>query len=67
MNAHYACVYLVSLAVEKMNERGISCKYYPDFESALEYLKTALRPGDLFITMGAGDVNKLAHMYLEDK
>lgn len=53
--------------VEKMNERGISCKYYPDFESALEYLKTALRPGDLFITMGAGDVNKLAHMYLEDK
>lgn len=51
--------------VEKMNERGISCKYFPGFDEALEFLKGELKPGDLFITMGAGDVNKLAKMYLK--
>lgn len=51
--------------VEKMSDRGINCKYFPGFDEALEFLKDELQPGDLFITMGAGDVNTLAHMYLE--
>lgn len=51
--------------VKAMEERGIHCHYYPDFEGALSFLEDNLRPGDLFITMGAGDVNTLAKMYIE--
>ncbi|MCI5674760.1 MAG: UDP-N-acetylmuramate--L-alanine ligase [Ezakiella sp.] len=52
--------------VEAMVDRGVDCHYFPGFDEALVFLKEELRPDDLFITMGAGDVNKLAHMYLED-
>lgn len=51
--------------VKAMQERGIHCKYFPGFGDALVFLNENLKPGDLFITMGAGDVNTLAHMYLE--
>ena len=35
-----------------------------DFESAGEYLKKHLKPGDVLFTMGAGDIAKLAGMTL---
>lgn len=53
--------------VEAMVERGIHCKYFPGFNEALVFLNENLREGDLFITMGAGDVNTLAKMYLAQK
>ena len=34
------------------------CVYYcPEFEDAENFLKTVLQPGDLFVTMGAGNNN----------
>lgn len=39
--------------------------YFEEFESALPYLEATLRPGDLFLTMGAGDNWKLGRMFLE--
>jgi UDP-N-acetylmuramate--alanine ligase len=39
--------------------------YYDDFMDALEPLKAELKPGDLFLTMGAGDNWKLGQALLE--
>jgi UDP-N-acetylmuramate--alanine ligase len=38
---------------------GKPCYYIDDYEEGLEFLPGLLRPGDLFITMGAGDNWKL--------
>ncbi|MDO5716411.1 MAG: UDP-N-acetylmuramate--L-alanine ligase [Tissierellia bacterium] len=52
--------------VNAMKNRGTLAVYYPDFETALDHLREELRPGDLFITMGAGNVNILSQMYLQN-
>jgi UDP-N-acetylmuramate--alanine ligase len=39
--------------------------YFPDFESAAEGLAAALEPGDVFFTVGAGDVDTVGPMLLE--
>jgi UDP-N-acetylmuramate--alanine ligase len=39
--------------------------YYPELEEALEPLLAALEPGDLFVTMGAGDNWRLGRMLAE--
>jgi UDP-N-acetylmuramate--alanine ligase len=39
--------------------------YFPDFESAAEGVAAELRPGDVFFTVGAGDVNEVGPMVLE--
>lgn len=40
--------------------------YFEEFDDAIPFLKDYLRPGDLLLTMGAGDNWKLAIRYLED-
>jgi UDP-N-acetylmuramate--alanine ligase len=39
--------------------------YVPTFQAAAEAALKALRPGDVFFTMGAGDVDQVAPMVLE--
>ena len=39
--------------------------YFADFEAAAEGVAAELRPGDVFFTMGAGDVNAVGPMVLE--
>jgi len=34
--------------------------HQPDFSAAVDTLRTQVRPGDLVLTMGAGDVTLLA-------
>ncbi len=40
--------------------------YFEEFSDALPFLRKHLEPGDLFLTMGAGDNWKLATSFLED-
>lgn len=42
------------------------CVYYcPEFEDAENFLKTVLQPGDLFVTMGAGNNNIIGNNLYE--
>jgi len=43
---------------------GASALYIPDFESIQRYLVESLEPGDVLMTMGAGDVYRLAEPIL---
>ncbi|KRQ86697.1 UDP-N-acetylmuramate--L-alanine ligase [Caloramator mitchellensis] len=52
---------MLSDAIEK---NGVKSTYIQSFEEIVEYLKTVLNPGDLLITMGAGDVYKVGEMFL---
>ncbi|MCL2752575.1 MAG: UDP-N-acetylmuramate--L-alanine ligase [Defluviitaleaceae bacterium] len=40
-----------------------NCRYADSFEKAVEYAKKGLTPGDILITMGAGDVCLLSEMF----
>lgn len=40
-------------------ENGVPAKYIPDFSEIADYLKSCVKPGDLIITLGAGDVNRV--------
>ena len=42
-----------------------NCLYMPDFDAAAAYLKEHVLPGDMVITMGAGNVDALAVMLVE--
>lgn len=46
--------------VERIRASGIEAAYIPDFESIVSTLIERIEPGDLVITMGAGDIWKVA-------
>jgi len=52
---------LVTL-IEKFGHRDVA--YVPDFAAAGEMLAARLEPGDLLITLGAGDVWKVGERIL---
>lgn len=49
-----------------LEEHGNSAVYLPTFEEINKFLKKNCSPGDLLITMGAGDVVNVGEMYLKD-
>lgn len=50
---------------DAVKERGVNCQYAGSFKEAVSILKDELNPGDVVITMGAGDVFKVGEMYLK--
>ncbi len=46
--------------VAKISQQGGTACYLPRFDQILQYLKSQIEPGDLIITMGAGDIWKVA-------
>lgn len=48
--------------VDKINAISPRAKYFPDFEGIILYLKANTIPGDVIITMGAGDVWEVGQM-----
>jgi UDP-N-acetylmuramate--alanine ligase len=46
--------------------RGMDAKYMPSFDEIASYIKSNASPGDVVITMGAGDVYKIGEMLLEE-
>ncbi|HOJ12752.1 MAG TPA: UDP-N-acetylmuramate--L-alanine ligase, partial [Clostridiales bacterium] len=52
--------------VGKINEAGGRAIYLKDFDTITEYLKNSSLPGDLIITMGAGDIYKVGELLLKE-
>ncbi|NSW92941.1 MAG: UDP-N-acetylmuramate--L-alanine ligase [Firmicutes bacterium] len=52
--------------VEKINKAGGRAIYISDFDTIANYLKTNALPGDLIITMGAGDIYKVGEILLKE-
>lgn len=50
---------------EDIAKRGVCVKYIAELEKACEYFRETLSEGDIFFTMGAGDVYKIGDMLLE--
>lgn len=46
------------IKTNKMNKNNI-CEYFETFEKIQEYIKNNAKPGDIVVTMGAGDVYKI--------
>lgn len=51
--------------VQKMHELGNNALYMSSFDTISDYLKQHLVPGDIVITMGAGNVNQIADLLLK--
>ena len=49
---------------ERINTNTGNAVYISDFSDIVKYLHENAAPGDLVITMGAGDVFKVADMFL---
>jgi UDP-N-acetylmuramate--alanine ligase len=54
-----------SMLADRITRTGKTVLYIKDFGSIAEYLDKNARPGDLIITMGAGDIYKVGEMFLE--
>lgn len=50
--------------VSKMASLGKEALYISDFKEIANYLKSHMKPNDLIITMGAGNVNQIATLLL---
>ncbi len=48
------------ILAQEMQKEGVNAKAFESFEVVADYLKTELKKGDVFMTIGAGDINKLA-------
>lgn len=52
--------------VEKLVNAGKDAVYISDYDEIKEYLKTRVKEGDLILTLGAGNVTKVASKLVED-
>ncbi|CAM2856898.1 UDP-N-acetylmuramate--L-alanine ligase [Hathewaya histolytica] len=50
---------------QKIKEKNIDTLYMPSFEAMDKYLKDNCTEGDLILTVGAGDINKVGESYLK--
>lgn len=53
--------------VEKINQYVNNAVYISSFKDIVDRLIQESSPGDLILTMGAGDVNKIGEMFLQEK
>ncbi|MHC4437565.1 MAG: UDP-N-acetylmuramate--L-alanine ligase [Planctomycetota bacterium] len=53
------------MLVEKMQENGTNAVFIETFEEICDYLKRNVSPGELVVTMGAGDIWKVTDEYLQ--
>lgn len=51
--------------VEKIKDRGAEAVFIDDFQRICDYLSENVNEGDLVVTMGAGDVWKVADEYIQ--
>ena len=55
------------MLVDRIRANGKEAVYISGFDDIVDYLKDNTSPGDLVITMGAGNINKVGEMFLEVK
>jgi UDP-N-acetylmuramate--alanine ligase len=53
------------MLVEKMQANGTNALFIEEFGAICDYLKRNVSPGELVVTMGAGDIWKVADEYLQ--
>jgi UDP-N-acetylmuramate--alanine ligase len=53
------------ILVERIRANGTEAVFIDGFERICDYLKKKVSPGDLVVTMGAGDIGKVADEYLQ--
>ena len=53
------------ILVNRMQENGTQALFIESFEAICDYLKNNVGPGELVVTMGAGDIWKVADEYLQ--
>jgi len=53
------------ILAERIRERGTHAQYIGQFDAVCEYLEQHVHSGDLVVTMGAGDVWKVADEYIQ--
>lgn len=51
--------------VEKINENGDRAVYQETFQDVIDYLDTIVKPGDVILTTGCGDIDQLADRLAE--
>jgi UDP-N-acetylmuramate--alanine ligase len=52
------------LLVEKIKEKGSNAAFFENFERICDFLKTNVKSGDVLMSMGAGNVWKVADEYI---
>ncbi|MCF6149071.1 MAG: UDP-N-acetylmuramate--L-alanine ligase [Candidatus Kuenenia sp.] len=50
---------------EEIRKTGVNIQYCPQLEHIVNLLHSNVKPGDVIITMGAGDIGKVAHELAE--
>jgi UDP-N-acetylmuramate--alanine ligase len=53
------------MLAEAISEKGVNCSYISDFGEITAYVRQHAKPGDLVITMGAGDIYKVGEALLK--
>jgi UDP-N-acetylmuramate--alanine ligase len=53
------------ILVERMRANGTEAIFIDGFEGICEYLKAHVQDGELVVTMGAGDIWKVADEYIQ--
>ena len=49
--------------VRRLRQQGIAAEFSPSLDQLVMVLEDALRPGDVFLTMGAGDIDQVQHAF----
>ena len=52
--------------VDRLRRQGVNAMHLHPFEAIVDQLHLMARPGDLIVTMGAGDVYKIGRAFMED-
>lgn len=52
--------------VDRLRKQGLQAMHLYPFEAIVEHLQIIARPGDLIVTMGAGDVWKIGRAFLSE-
>jgi UDP-N-acetylmuramate--alanine ligase len=50
---------------DRIRCKNVDCVNIHSFDEIVQHLKINLKPGDMLITMGAGDINNIGEMYLK--
>ncbi|OHB80068.1 MAG: UDP-N-acetylmuramate--L-alanine ligase [Planctomycetes bacterium RBG_16_55_9] len=53
------------ILVERMRANGTQALFIESFEAICDYLKSNVSPGEMVVTMGAGDIWKVADVYIQ--
>ena len=53
--------------VNKLKEDNVDAIYISDYDEIVDYLRKHVKENDIILTLGAGNVTKIAKKLIEDK